>query len=421
MRTKKKNAEWRNEKRAHGGSIRERKGLVFARIQWTDEQGKRREQERPARHRKHARELITQMRDELSKHGQAALDTHKMTFADLAAQYESKKLFKAQYVDGRKVAGVRSLLPAKSALAALVSHFGRKSIRAIKHSDIEGFKLKRLQTPIVVRVKETSKRATRRAKIDLKGKARQETTRQRSITAVNRELELMRAMMRFAQREGWLFKSPFEAGAPVISKASERSRDRVLTPEEELRLLNACTGRREHLGKLLICALDTGMRRGELFKLVWSDMDFSANLIRVRATNTKTETARTVGMTPRVRECLLGLRELAPPQWSGSVFGIRDTVKTAFASALLEAKIDDFRLHDCRHTAITRMIQAGMAAAEVMKISGHTQWNTFARYVHVNEQAARKGADMLAEHHAKLEAQARANASAGELVSVGIN
>src|SRR5688572_10875644 len=229
MRTKKRNTAWRNEKRGHGGSIRERGGRIFARIQWTDEQGKRREQERPAKHRKHARELIKQMRDELSKHGQAALDTDKMTFADLATQYESKKLFKAQYVDGRKVAGVRSLLPAKSALAALVSHFGRKSIRTIKHSDVEAFKLKRLQTPIVVRVKETNEKATPRARVLLKGQARQETTRQRSITAVNRELELMRAMMRFAQREGWLFKSPFETGAPVISKASERTRDRILT------------------------------------------------------------------------------------------------------------------------------------------------------------------------------------------------
>src|SRR5690242_12479784 len=111
MPTKKRNAAWRTEKRAHGGSIRVRKGRVFARIQWTDEQGKRREQERPADHRKHARELIKQMREELTKHGEAALETHKMTFRELAAQYESKKLFEAQYVDGRKIAGVRSLRP----------------------------------------------------------------------------------------------------------------------------------------------------------------------------------------------------------------------------------------------------------------------------------------------------------------------
>lgn len=145
-------------------------------------------------------------------------------------------------------------------------------------------------------------------------------------------------------------------------------------------------------------ALDTGMRRGELLKLVWPDVDFALDLIRVRATNTKTERPRTIGMTPRVREALLALRKIAPPNYEGLVFGIKDTVKNAFLSALREAGIEDFRFHDCRHTAITRMIQAGIPATETMKISGHTQFVTFARYVNINEQAARKGAARLAEY-----------------------
>lgn len=144
------------------------------------------------------------------------------------------------------------------------------------------------------------------------------------------------------------------------------------------------------------------MRRGELFKLAWPDVDFSLDLIRVRATNTKTERPWTVGMTPRVREALLALRQASPPDYTGVVFGIKDTVKTGFGSALEAAKIEDFRFHDCRHTAITRMIQAGIPATETMKISGHTQFVTFARYVNVNEQAARKGAERLAEDMAQV-------------------
>jgi integrase len=399
MRRKVKSAVGRQKQtREHGGSIRERDGKLYARIQYIGPDGKSHDKHRLAKNRTHARELIRQMRDELEKHGPAALDSHHMTFGDLATQYEKVKLFKAEYVNGRKIAGVRSLLPAKSALTALVAHFGRKQIRTIKHSDLEHYKLTRLRTPVVfgkAKEREGQKHAGGQPKTSRKRKARIETTRQRSITAVNRELELMRAMMRFAQRESWLFRSPFETGAPVISKASETQRDRVLTTDEEIRLLAACNGKRAHLRGLLICALDTAMRRGELFKLAWPDVDFAANLIRVRATNTKTERARTVGMTPRVAEALTALRDQAPPNYSGSVFGIRDTVKTAWSSAMNEAKIADFRLHDCRHTAITRMIQAGMPAAEVMKISGHTQWTTFARYVNVNEQAARRGAELL--------------------------
>jgi integrase len=72
------------------------------------------------------------------------------------------------------------------------------------------------------------------------------------------------------------------------------------------------------------------------------------------------------------------------------VFGVKDTVKRSFASACRDAGIEGFHFHDCRHTAITRMIQAGLSPMEVMKISGHTQMNTFARYVNPNTQAVNR-------------------------------
>ncbi len=57
-------------------------------------------------------------------------------------------------------------------------------------------------------------------------------------------------------------------------------------------------------------------------------------------------------MTPRVREVLLALRDVAPPNYEGLVFGIKDTVKNGFLSALREALIGNFRFHDCRHTQL---------------------------------------------------------------------
>ena len=120
-------------------------------------------------------------------------------------------------------------------------------------------------------------------------------------------------------------------------------------------MLDACTGKRSHLKPLIITALDTGLCRRELLKLVWPDVDFGLDLIRVR-TNTKTERPETVGMTPRVREALLALRQDAPIEYTGIVFGIKDTIKNGFRSAVEAAQIKDFRFHECRHTAITRMI-----------------------------------------------------------------
>ncbi len=156
--------------------------------------------------------------------------------------------------------------------------------------------------------------------------------------------------------------------------------------------------KREHLRALLITALDTGMRRGELFKLQWSDVDLSKSLIHVCATNTKTEQARIVGMTRRVREELLALRALAPPDPSIAVFGITNTVKNGFAAALREAKIDNFTFHDCRHTATRRLTASGMPASEAMKITGHTQMVTFQRYVNITDEAALRGAERLDAH-----------------------
>ena len=345
MSTKKRSKNWRKEKRDYGGSIRERNGKLFARIQYIGEDGKRRDKERPAENRKHARELISEMRRELKQHGEPVLDAHKMTFTELSERYSKLRLIPAVIVNGKKVAGLRSLGPPKAAMSILVSHFGRKQVRTIKHSDVEEYKLERIQTPVRCGTDEDDN----------------PIYRPRSIAAVNRELELLRAVLRFAQREGWIVRSPFEMGLPLISKASETRRDRVLSFDEEKRLLAACaTKRRAHLRPLIITALDTGMRRGELFKLTWFDVDFKSNLIRVRATNTKTEQARTVGMTKRIRSELRALRSQAPSDGSVSVFGIKNTVKTGFAAILKDAKIENFTFHDCRHTATTRLTTCGI-------------------------------------------------------------
>lgn len=98
MRKRKKVEEWRKQSREYGGSIRERSGKIYARIQYFGEDGKRHDKEREARNRTHARELIKEMRAELGSHGETALDSHRMTFRDLAATYEKQRLVPAVIV-----------------------------------------------------------------------------------------------------------------------------------------------------------------------------------------------------------------------------------------------------------------------------------------------------------------------------------
>ena len=122
-------------------------------------------------------------------------------------------------------------------------------------------------------------------------------------------------------------------------------------------------------------------------------------IITIIAFNSKTAKARDVGMTPRVYDELVKLWEQSPKNLDELVFGIKDNFKKSFTSACSDAGVKEFRFHDLRHTAITRMIQAGLSPMEVMKVSGHTQMNTFARYVNPNTQAVTRIADVLSNYN----------------------
>ncbi|MDT5060061.1 MAG: hypothetical protein QOH63_520 [Acidobacteriota bacterium] len=389
--------------RSREGWIRQdAEGRWFYRYQYTDRFGKRRNVRRLATSYSNA---VSQLRKAINKqeNGGQIIEGERLKFSKLASIYAQKKIFEAEYVGERKVAGLRSYKSVELLLEILKAHFADKRISTITHSDIEEYKLLRLRRP------------------KLNGE-------QRTIASVNRELELLRAMLRFALREGWLVYSPFERGAPLISKADETRRERVLTHDEERRLLAACGERtmtykcrrgkkiveitakdtgeqRKHLRPLLIAALDTAARRGELLQLLWSDVDFDSHLIQLRATTTKTATARTLGMTQRLYEELQKLWQESTRKMDIEVFGGIGSVKRAFALICREAGVKDFRFHDCRHTAITRMINAGMPAMKVMKVSGHTQHVTFARYVNPDDDSVRQAADLLDSFNAQAGAR----------------
>src|SRR5437870_2208924 len=288
-RRKQKIADWRKQKRANEGSIRERNGKIYARIQFIGDDGKRHDKERPARNRKHARELIKEMRKEFDTGGEAALEGSHMKFSTLAQWYLDNYVQDAEYVDGRKVAGVRSFSTKVSQVKKLRHYFDNKRLRDITFSDLEKYKATRLKTPI-------------------KFKDPERPPRQRTIASVNRELSCLRRMLNIATREAWLAINPFTRGEAIISLADERARERILTREEEARLLSKCTGRRAHLRPIIIAAIDTGCRLGELLKLKWADIDFDAGLITIQAFNTKTARERTVAITARLNRELETLR-----------------------------------------------------------------------------------------------------------------
>jgi integrase len=92
-------------------------------------------------------------------------------------------------------------------------------------------------------------------------------------------MELLRSIFSYGVQNEWLLNNPFSLTKGVISKAAEAERDRTLSIDEEHRIVEACTGRRKHLRVILICALNTAMRRGEIFKMRWSNVNFDTNEI----------------------------------------------------------------------------------------------------------------------------------------------
>jgi hypothetical protein len=167
------------------GSIVRRKGrgnggkpTWWARVTYTDPvTGKRHDRQRRAENKVDASDKVHELLAEVDATGGRSLAKEHMTFFDLATYFEKHYLIPAEYVDGRKVAGVRSISPAVAAVKVLKEHFGQRQLRGITHSDIRSFRAERLAT---------------------KTKA----GKQRSVAAVNRELEKLRRLLNIAEREG---------------------------------------------------------------------------------------------------------------------------------------------------------------------------------------------------------------------------
>jgi integrase len=206
---------------------------------------------------------------------------------------------------------------------------------------------------------------------------------------------LLRRVFNVAVSNGWVLKSPFAMGKSLINPGDEKPRERILTNAEEAKLIEECSGPRAHIKPIVICALDTGMRRGEMFKLTWGDIDFKEGLITIRAFNTKTMRERQVAITQRLLKELQRLYKDSNKNPEGLVFNIKTSVKTAFNKAKKDAGVPDLRFHDLRHTHATKLVSKHLPLSEVGRMLGHTQANTTYRYVNPNVETARRAVAIL--------------------------
>lgn len=360
------------------------KGKLFVRIDFTDSKGNQRKLKRlvASGKRSDARAMLKNLLSELEEKGEAIYQAHRMTFTELACWYREQYLHPPQYRDGRKVSGLRSYKDNDRRLRILEAHFGETRIRSITYAVIEAFRNERLMMP-------TSREISRAERLKIA------PVNDRSIADVNRALAVLKHVLTLAVREGWLSENPFSRGTVLIDTASERQRTRILSTEEEDQLLAACVGPRAHLRPIIIAALDTGMRRGELFKMCWRDVNLAARRIFIPSLNTKTLRERAVPITDRLAQELEALQSKAPSNPETLVFGILNNIAKAWGTVRRETGLLDVRLHDLRHTSATRLVQRGMPLVEVGRILGHSTVQMSFRYSNATDSTIDRAAQLL--------------------------
>jgi len=206
----------------------------------------------------------------------------------------------------------------------------------------------------------------------------------------NRELSVLSKIFRIAVRYG---EAEFNPCQNVERLSLDNQRVRYLTEAEEVRLFDAM-GDDELLKSVVIIALHTGLRRGEIFGLKWSDVDFERGMLQVRKTKTKLN--RTVPMNARVRE-VLGRQSrsseyvLTSPKTGGRLVDL----KKGFNEARSAAGIPDFQLRDLRHSCATRLSDCGEELVTVAEILGHTDIRMTKRYSHAMQERKRQALEKL--------------------------
>lgn len=212
---------------------------------------------------------------------------------------------------------------------------------------------------------------------EIVAKWRDEVAVGRSAQTVVHYLAVLSRLYKAAERD---FGIPLPMGNPVKSirlPSVSNARDRRLVGDEEARLMAAIdTSRSKHLKSIVLLALETAMRRGEILSLRWEHIDLPTQVAHLPTT--KNGESRNVPLSSRAVVVLRGL----PRSISGRVFIASETAVTeGFQRAAIRAGITDFKFHDLRHEATSRLAEK-LQMHELAKVTGHKSTRMLLRYYH---------------------------------------
>lgn len=232
---------------------------------------------------------------------------------------------------------------------------------------------------------------------------------------INRDLNALKAAIGRAVEWGYLDINPLTKVKP--SKVDDNGLPRFLSDAEELRLRSALdkreeTARREresanqwratrgyplmpdlravpfvdHLRPLVLLAINTGMRRGELFNLTWKDVDLPRAMLVVRGEGAKSGKTRHIPLNAEAVTVLEGWRESSDGKnlvFPGTDGERMDNITSSWGKLVKDAKVRNFRFHDLRHSFASKLVMAGVDLNTVRELLGHADLKMTLRYAHL--------------------------------------
>ncbi|MBA3915518.1 MAG: site-specific integrase [Acidobacteriales bacterium] len=205
-----------------------------------------------------------------------------------------------------------------------------------------------------------------------------------SDATINRDLSVLRHTFNWALDNSLLGVNPLNRLRLVRERRTKKT---ILAADEEELLLCACA---PHFAPIVAFTVDTGMRRGEVLKQQWSDIDLKRKLLFVTSSKTPEGESREIPFTNRVSSLLSHMNPSHSLVFTFRGEAIRN-VKRAWKSAVRRSGIRPLRFHDLRHTFNTRLMEAGVIQDIRKALMGHSTGDeVHAAYTHVELPAKRE-------------------------------
>jgi len=212
-------------------------------------------------------------------------------------------------------------------------------------------------------------------------------TKLRSPSTVVRYMAALSHVFTTAVKEwGWLEDNPMRK----VSKPKEpRGRVRFLSDAERKALLAACLkSASPYFYPVVVLALSTGMRQGEILGLTWADVNLEQKYIILHETkNGERRRVPLAGLAHAEIKKLSKIRRIDTnllfphPRFKDQPFDLR----TPWEAAIIQTKLKDFRFHDLRHSTASYLAMNGASLAEIAEVLGHKTLQMVKRYAHLSE------------------------------------